>query len=103
MFILVDRKRHPQKPVEPGQPLLESANESLTQVEHQIWFAAQRFLVVFTAVDYSNPRILCRCCMVDTICCAMEALIFFVLLVGFVFAIDSFIYYLNQLRHTRRA
>src|SRR5215212_566497 len=34
-FILVDRMRHKRKPSEPSDPLLESAKESLTQMEHQ--------------------------------------------------------------------
>ncbi len=42
-FILVDRKRHPQTPTEPGEPLLKCANESLTQVEHQIWLLRNVF------------------------------------------------------------
>ena len=36
-FMLLDRKRHPQGPSGPGEPLLFYVNESLTQVEHQIW------------------------------------------------------------------
>jgi hypothetical protein len=36
-FIVVDRIRHKQKPSEPGEPLLQSAQESLRQVEHQMW------------------------------------------------------------------
>lgn len=35
-FILVDRLRHKRRPREPGDPLLESVTESLTQIEHQI-------------------------------------------------------------------
>jgi len=36
-FILVDRRRHKQKPCEPGEPLLVSVKELLAPVEHQIW------------------------------------------------------------------
>ncbi len=36
-FILVDRWRHPQRPTDPGAPLLQCVKESLSQVEHQIW------------------------------------------------------------------
>ncbi len=36
-FILVDRRRHPQRPSAPGEPLGFYAKESLVQVEHQIW------------------------------------------------------------------
>lgn len=42
-FILVDRKRHPQRPSQPGEPLLFYAKESLTQVEHQIWLLRNVF------------------------------------------------------------
>ena len=42
-FILVDRKRHPQRPGEPGEPLKFYAKESLTQVEHQIWLLRNVF------------------------------------------------------------
>lgn len=36
-FLFVDRRRHKQKPSDPGGPLLASVQESLVQVEHQIW------------------------------------------------------------------
>jgi len=42
-FVLVDRRRHPQRPSEPGEPLLYYAKESLTQVEHQIWLLRNVF------------------------------------------------------------
>ncbi|MDB5391608.1 MAG: beta-lactamase [Planctomycetaceae bacterium] len=42
-FILVDRKRHPKTPGEPGEPLLKSVQESLIQVEHQIWLLRNVF------------------------------------------------------------
>ena len=42
-FIVVDRLRHPQRPGEPGEPLLQSINVSLTQVEHQIWLLRNVF------------------------------------------------------------
>ena len=34
---------HPQKPSEPGDPLLQYVKESLTQVEHQIWLLRNIF------------------------------------------------------------
>lgn len=40
---LVDRRRHPQRPSEPGEPLLYYVKESLTQVEHQIWLLRNVF------------------------------------------------------------
>lgn len=42
-FLLVDRKRYPQRPSEPGKPLLHYVKESLTQVEHQIWLLRNVF------------------------------------------------------------
>ncbi len=42
-FVLVDRMRHKRKPSAPGDPLLESVSESLTQVEHQIWLLRNVF------------------------------------------------------------
>ncbi len=42
-FILVDRRRHPQRPSEPGEPLLLYVKESSTQVEHQIWLLRNVF------------------------------------------------------------
>ncbi len=42
-FILVDRKRHPQRPSEPGEPLNLYAKEALTHVEHQIWLLRNVF------------------------------------------------------------
>ena len=42
-FIFVDRRRHPQRPGEPGEPLLYYAKESVIQVEHQIWLLRNVF------------------------------------------------------------
>ncbi|TWU06320.1 serine hydrolase domain-containing protein [Stieleria varia] len=43
VFMLVDRRRHPQRPSGPGEPLLFYVKESLTQVEHQIWLLRNVF------------------------------------------------------------
>ena len=42
-FFLVDRMRHKQKCIGPGETLLESVKESLIQVEHQIWLLRNVF------------------------------------------------------------
>jgi CubicO group peptidase (beta-lactamase class C family) len=42
-FILADRMRHKRKSSEPGDPLLQSVQESLIQVEHQIWLLRNVF------------------------------------------------------------
>ena len=36
-FMLADRMRHKRQPPEPGEPLRQRVESSLTQVEHQIW------------------------------------------------------------------
>jgi len=42
-FIFVDRRRHPQRPSAPGEPLLFYVKESLAQTEHQIWLLRNVF------------------------------------------------------------
>jgi CubicO group peptidase (beta-lactamase class C family) len=42
-FVLVDRTRHKRMPSAPGESLLTSVKESLTQVEHQIWLLRNVF------------------------------------------------------------
>ena len=42
-FMLVDRKRHKRQPPEPGEPLRQSVESSLAQVEHQIWLLRNVF------------------------------------------------------------
>ncbi|MFO1042245.1 MAG: hypothetical protein U0941_10695 [Planctomycetaceae bacterium] len=42
-FILIDRMRHPQSPCEPSEPLLQSLQVALAQVEHQIWLLRNVF------------------------------------------------------------
>ena len=43
VFMLIDRKRHPKTPSEPGESLLFYAKESLSQVDHQIWLLKNVF------------------------------------------------------------
>ncbi|MDA1231717.1 MAG: hypothetical protein O2856_13165 [Planctomycetota bacterium] len=42
-FMLLDRRRHLQRPSDPGEPLLFYVKESLAQVEHQIWLLRNVF------------------------------------------------------------
>ena len=42
-FILIDRRRHPQRMSEPGETLVYYVKESLPQVEHQIWLLRNVF------------------------------------------------------------
>lgn len=95
-FILVDRKRHPQKPSEPGKPLLENVKESLTQVEHQIWLLRNVFW--WYLLPFIIPILAFFADVAWSLRFAgwLEALLFFVILSGSVFAMYSFIYYMNQ-------
>jgi hypothetical protein len=36
-FLLADRRRHPRRSLDPGQPLVQCVAGSLAEVEHQIW------------------------------------------------------------------
>lgn len=42
-FVILDRRRHPQKVGEPGESLLHCSRELLAQVEHQIWLLRNVF------------------------------------------------------------
>jgi hypothetical protein len=42
-FMLADRLRHKRQPLGPGEPLRQSVESSLTQVEHQIWLVRNVF------------------------------------------------------------
>jgi len=42
-FVLVDRKRHPQRLSRPDEPLVPSIQASLSQVNHQIWLLRNVF------------------------------------------------------------
>lgn len=41
--MVVDRRRYPQRSSDPGEPLMVYVNESLSQVEHQIWLLRNVF------------------------------------------------------------
>ncbi|MCA9257784.1 MAG: beta-lactamase family protein [Planctomycetales bacterium] len=42
-FFIVDRRRHPQTPVNPSQPLRECLTSTLQQIDHQIWLLKNVF------------------------------------------------------------
>lgn len=42
-FILIDRKRHPQRSGEPGGPLTEYLRQSIAETEHQVWLLRNVF------------------------------------------------------------
>ncbi len=86
--------RHKRKPSEPGDPLLESVEESLTQVEHQIWLLRNVFWWYLLP-----PAISLSAFFAHVILLAsqdwLEALGGAGLFV-FLFALYYFVYYLNQ-------
>jgi len=95
VYILVDRIRYKQKPSEPGEPLVKSATESLTQVEHQIWLLRNVFwwyilpfliaeLAFFAHVAWQLSEV-----WVLALSSTMFSLVV-------VFAITYFVYWLNQ-------
>jgi len=94
-FFLVDRMRHNRTPSEPGDPLLKTVQESLSQVEHQIWLLRNIFwwyllppsisiLAFFGQVTWLRSKNW------------LEAAVSGGCLFGFVLVLYSFIYYLNQ-------
>lgn len=91
-FMLVDRMRHKRKP---GDSLLESVQESLTQVEHQIWLLRNVFwwnllpLTISILPFFAHVTLLAFNSW-------LEALAFGGFLFAFLLAVYSFIYYLNQ-------
>jgi len=93
-FILVDRMRHKRKPTEPGDPLLESVKESLTQVEHQIWLLRNVFWwyllppTISISAFFAHVTLLVSKDWLD----ALGGAGLFV----FLFTLYYFIYYLNQ-------
>lgn len=98
-FFLVDRMRHPQKPSEPGEPLQECIQNSLAQVEHQIWLL--RNVLWWYILPFAIPMLVFFAHVVWQMAVEtngwLAALAFGSFLFVFVFAIDSFIYYINQL------
>jgi hypothetical protein len=94
-FILVDRRRHPQKPGEPGQPLVESVKELLTQVEHQIWLLRNVFWWYLLPFTLSILAFFAHVAWLRS-SGWFGALIWFAMSAGFLFAVYSFLYRLNQ-------
>jgi hypothetical protein len=93
-FFLVDRMRHPETSSDPGEPLLSCVKNSLTQVEHQIWLLCNVFwwyllpptisiLAFFAHVTWLRSE--------DWLHVLGHAGVFV-----FLFAICSYIYYVNQ-------
>ncbi|MEX0678329.1 MAG: serine hydrolase domain-containing protein [Pirellulales bacterium] len=101
-FFLVDRMRHKQKCIGPGETLLESVKESLIQVEHQIWLLRNVFwwyllpftiptLAFFAHLTWRVSELVAKD-LLDVVGLAGE----FVFLVVVLSAVFYFVDYVNQ-------
>lgn len=97
-FMLVYRMRHPQKPSEPNEPLLECLKNSLTQVEDQIWLLRNilwwyllppgvSLLIFFAHISWQSAV-----ATNDWLAGLVFAVILFLFLTG----VYAFLYWLNQ-------
>jgi CubicO group peptidase (beta-lactamase class C family) len=94
-FILVDRKRHPQRPSEPGEPLCFYAKEALTQVEHQIWLLRNVFWWYLLPFCISMMAFFVHVSW-NTSSSWVELSISVVFWTVFVFVIYGLVYWMNQ-------
>lgn len=95
-FMLVYRMRHKQKPSEPDEPLLLCVQRSLTEVEDQIWLLRNVFWWYLLPPSISIMAFFAHTSWLSRSEGWLYALIFFVILAGFLIALYSFVYYLNQ-------
>jgi hypothetical protein len=100
-FILVDRRRHPQRPPEPGEPLLKTVQDSLNQVDHQIWLlrnVAWWYLLPFTIsiLAFFAHTTWLMPWSEEGPWGLLVGFLFFGFLSSFVFGLYYFIYWLNQ-------
>jgi CubicO group peptidase (beta-lactamase class C family) len=94
-FFLVDRMRHPQRPSDPGEPLLNCVKNSLAQVEHQIWLLQNVFWWYLLPFTISILAFFAQVTL-QTSKDWLEALGGGSLLFGFLCALYFFIDYINQ-------
>lgn len=94
-FILVDRRRHPQHPSDPGEPLLFNAKESLNQVEHQIWLLRNIFWWYLLPPSISLMAFFIQCSW-ETTKSWWGAILMAVLHGVFLFLLYFGVYWLNQ-------
>lgn len=94
-FIIIDRLRHKQRTGLPGDSLVESAAESMRQVEHQIWLLRNVFwwyllpCTIGLLVYFTHVALLASQSWIGAIgATALPTL--------FVIALYYFVYYLNQ-------
>jgi magnesium-transporting ATPase (P-type) len=90
--------RHKEQPSQPGEPLLQSVQESLTQVEHQIWLLRNILWWYLLPFTFSILAFFAHCSWLSALETNnwLAALGFALFLFTFVLVIYSFIYYLNQ-------
>lgn len=94
-FILVDRKRHPQRPSKAGQPLNFYAKEALTQVEHQIWLLRNVFWWYLLPLGISIMAFFVHVSW-NTSSSWVELSFSVIFWTVFVFVIYGLVYWLNQ-------
>ncbi len=95
-FMLVYRMRHKQDPSKPEESLLHCVKRSLTEQEDQIWLLRNIFWWYLLPPGISILAFFAHVSWLSRSIGTLPALIFFMGLVGFVFALYSFIYWLNQ-------
>ena len=94
-FIVVDRRRHPQKPSEPDESVIDCVQNSLVEVEHQI--RLRRNIFWWYLLPYSIPIM-----AFFVHVCWMSASVWWEFVIGasafglFLFVVYGFSYYMNQ-------
>ena len=99
-FFLVDRIRHKRKPLAPGAPLLQTVQESLAQVEHQIWLLRNVFWWYLLPLALPMLAFFVHVTLL-TFRQWLPALAFGGFLLVFLVVVNASIYFLNQ-RAVRR-
>ncbi|WP_417392848.1 hypothetical protein [Gimesia sp.] len=95
-FMLVYRRRHRQEPGEPDEPLLQCVQRSITEVDDQIWLLRNVFWWYLLPPSVSILIFFAHVSWLSRGGGWQYALIFFVLLAGFLIAVYSWVYVLNQ-------
>ncbi|QDU10295.1 hypothetical protein [Gimesia aquarii] len=95
-FMLVYRMRHKQKPSQPDEPLLICVKRSVTEVEDQIWLLRNVFWWYLLPPSISIMAFFAQVSWESRSEGWLAALMFFIGLSIFLFALYSFIYYLNK-------
>ncbi|MBX7165780.1 MAG: hypothetical protein K1X74_05475 [Pirellulales bacterium] len=98
VFMWLDRRRHPQSPNLAGETLVHGVESSLTQVEHQIWLL--RNVLWWYLLPFLIPMLAFFAHVSWDVAVAthhwLTGVVFGTLLLVFVLAINSYVYYLNQ-------